>query len=72
MDGEVRDLSLKAAADAALDFPYFDRRYDEELPEAALDDAIARSVVTVEEIVAAFECQLRTAFGPGGKHEHGT
>lgn len=58
-------MILMTAADAALDFAYYDREEDEDLPAGVIEDAIARKVVTPEEIVTAFSRKLHEFLGPG-------
>lgn len=55
---------IATAIDAARDLAYYDRKDDEELGVGDIEDAIAAGEVTIAEIVASFEAELRTALGP--------
>ncbi len=58
-DEALRELILATARDSAIDFAAYDRKEDEELSIDDLSAAIARKVVTVEEIGEAFMASLR-------------
>lgn len=45
---------LDAASDAGVDFIYYDRKEDEDLPPEQIEQAIEHGEITVTEIIAAF------------------
>ena len=59
MDMGLKTKILNCAADAARNFAYYGRKEDEELSPGQLGGAIASGVVTIAEIVEAFEGDLR-------------
>lgn len=50
-------------ADLVLDFLTYNRRNDEDLPEGAIEEAIAGGEITVEEIVDTFKKELIKGIG---------
>ena len=63
-DPELKHHILCVAADLVGEFVYYARRGDEDLPAEALQDAVKRGVVTVEDIVSEFRSGLYEAFQP--------
>jgi hypothetical protein len=59
-----RDEILAAVSDLVVDFLYYDRKEDEELPRGAIEDAVAAGEITVDEIVEAFRSGLGELEGP--------
>jgi len=55
-----RTLILALIADGVADLLYYDRKEDDVLPRGAIEDAIAAGEITIEDMVAAFEQELRT------------
>lgn len=55
----MRDIILGTVCDMVADFLFYDRKNDDELPEGAIEQALAEGVVTVEEIISTFEKELR-------------
>lgn len=53
-----RKLILMTASDAGLWFIAYNRKEDEELPLGAIEEAVERGEVTLDEIVAAFRFSL--------------
>lgn len=45
--------------DTVSDFLYYDRKEDEDLGRDEIDKAVVNGIVTIEEIVAKFESELR-------------
>lgn len=45
---------LAAVSDLAINFLYYDRKEDEELPRGQIEEAIEAGEITVDEIVAKF------------------
>lgn len=54
----VKELILGTVSDLALDFLYYDRKEDEELPRGAIEQAIDDGELTVEDIVRQFRTKL--------------
>ena len=46
-------------SDMVANFLYYDRKEDESLPRGAIQEAVAAGEITVEDIVFAFESELR-------------
>jgi len=55
----MKDLILAAAEDLAVSFIYYDRKEDEDLPRGAIEEAVKKGEITVDEIVSRFEKTLR-------------
>lgn len=53
-----RDVILATAKDAARSFAYYGRKDDEDLPPGAIEEALDREEVTLDEIVDAFRHDL--------------
>jgi hypothetical protein len=51
IEGHITDL--------VSNFLYYDRKEDEDLPRGAIDQAVKDGSITVEQIVAKFESELR-------------
>jgi len=54
----MRQIILDTVSDLAADLLYYDRKDDEELPRGAIEAAVARGEITVDEIVEHFRAQL--------------
>jgi len=54
-----RDYILGLMEDTVADLLYYDRKEDDTLPRGAIEEAIAKGEVTVEEIARHFERHLR-------------
>lgn len=50
---------LNTISDLVLNFTYYDRKEDEELTMEALAEAVEDGTITIEEMVATFEKELR-------------
>lgn len=50
-----RELILAVASDAGMDFMYYNRKDDENLPRGEIEKAIKAGEITVEEILEAFK-----------------
>jgi len=57
-DADIRICILNQAGGLADDFLYYDRKEDEDLPRGVIQDAVKRGVVSLKEIVYAFEKEL--------------
>lgn len=55
MTQELKDV----ITDLVSDFLYYDRKEDEDLPEGEIQSAIERGDLTVNQIAATFERELR-------------
>jgi len=55
----TRELVLGAAEDLVVDFLYYDRKEDEDLPRGAIEAAISMGLVTEQEIIDVFAANLR-------------
>ena len=53
-DEELKAVILGTVEDLVSNFLYYDRKEDEDLPIGAIEDAVKRGVVSVEDIVAQF------------------
>jgi len=49
---------LGSVPDLVSDFLYYDRKGDEDLPVGAIDEAIAKGEVSVDDIVSSFKAAL--------------
>lgn len=56
-----KDLVMDALDQAMNDFFFYNRKIDKELPLRAIERAIARGDVTVEELVTRFKSHLQTS-----------
>jgi hypothetical protein len=54
-----KKLIIGTCKDMVSNFLYYDRKEDEELPRGAIEEAIEAGEITIEEIVKAFEAELR-------------
>jgi hypothetical protein len=61
MSRELKTLVLGTISDLVADFLYYDRKDDEELPCGVIEGAIADGIITIEEMVSAFEKELRNS-----------
>lgn len=55
----MKKLILNTVSDLVLNFTYYNRKEDEDLPCEAIENAIKNGDITIEEIVAKFETELR-------------
>ena len=55
----MNKLVLDSVTDLVSDFLYYHRKEDEELPVGEIERMIRLGKITVEEIVSAFETELR-------------
>ena len=53
-----RELILAKLSDAVVDFVYYDRKEDEELPCGAIQDALARGEITIDDMTTHFRTEL--------------
>jgi len=60
----VRERILDTVDDLAGRFLYYDRKEDGDLPEDAIETAIAAGEITVDEIVGKFRSGLESAMEP--------
>jgi hypothetical protein len=59
----LRKLILTTVGDCVIDFLLYDRKEDEELPQGAIEKAVADKIVTAEEIVWRFrECLFEALY----------
>lgn len=56
-----RDQILAAATDAAVNFIYYDRKNDEDLPPGEIESAIASGEVSITDILKIFHDTLLNA-----------
>ena len=54
----VKELTLGTIRDLVSNLLYYDRKEDEELPRGAIEGAVERGDLTVDEMVAAFRLSL--------------
>lgn len=54
-----RQTILDNVSDMVSNFLYYDRKEDEDLPRGAIEEAISKEEISVEEILKAFETELR-------------
>jgi hypothetical protein len=54
-----RDVILRKTRHILDMFLYYDRKEDDELPVDAIQEAVKQGEITIEEIVEAFETELR-------------
>ncbi len=55
---ELKQLILITVEDVVSNFLYYDRKEDEELGRGAIEKAVKRNVITVDEIVEQFKKSL--------------
>jgi hypothetical protein len=58
MESELRKTIKNTISDMVADLLYYDRKEDDALPMDAIDGAIRRGEITVDEIVAQFRDDL--------------
>jgi len=63
-DEELKDTILGKVEDLVSNFLYYDREEDEDLPPGAIEDAVKRRVVSIEDIVAQFGASLIESLEP--------
>lgn len=51
-------------SDAVSDLLYYDRKGDESLPVGAIDEAVRQGEISIAEMVALFERELREGLQP--------
>ncbi len=62
MNGDdEKQMILGTVEDLVLNFLYYDRREDEDLPRGAIEEALANQYLTVDEIVEQFRKSLTEA-----------
>jgi hypothetical protein len=62
MAKSIKETILLIISDLVADFCYYDRKEDEELSEAQLDQAVADGTVTIDEMVAEFRKHLENTY----------
>jgi hypothetical protein len=60
--GETADAILVRLSDLVNGFFYYDRKEDAELPRGAIEDAVKRGFITVDEMLEHFEKEFRAQF----------
>ena len=55
----MRDTILLTVSDLVSNFLHYDREEDEDLPRDDIEKAIAKGEITIAEIVAEFEKELK-------------
>ena len=63
-DEELKAVILGTVEDLVSNFLYYDREEDEDLPPGAIEDAVKRRVVSIEDIVAQFGASLIESLEP--------
>ena len=58
MPETTKELILNHVDDLVLDFLYYDRKNDEDLPRGAIERALKDGRISIAEIVAKFEACL--------------
>jgi hypothetical protein len=61
----MKQIIINTVKDLCSNFLYYDRKEDEELSAEDLQNAINSGEITIEEIVAEFETNLRNTLGNG-------
>jgi len=56
---DKRELIFNTITDLVSDFLYYDRKEDQALPRGDIQNAIIKGIITVEEIVGAFEDEIK-------------
>jgi hypothetical protein len=56
---DTKELIITTVQDMVSKFLYYDRKDDEELPRGVIEDAVENDIISVDEIIAAFEKELR-------------
>ena len=59
----MKNIILNTVNDLVLDFLYYDRKEDEDLPERSIQKAIEVGDISVKDIVDHFESQLKIGLG---------
>jgi hypothetical protein len=54
-----RERILATTSDLVVDFMYYDRKEDCELPRGAIEEAVENGEITYDEIIAKFSEELR-------------
>ena len=54
----TKEMILGTVSDLVTDLLYYDRKEDEDLPRGAIEKAIETEVITLEEIIKHFSCEL--------------
>jgi len=54
-----KQLILDTVTDMVADFLYYDRKEDEDLPVGDIEKSVSLGIVSIDEIVAKFEAELR-------------
>ena len=50
---------LDTISDLVVNFLYYDRKEDEELPRGAIQEAVANGEISIDEMISAFAAELR-------------
>ena len=58
-----RELILGTVDDLAINFVYYDRKEDEELPTGSVEEALAAGEVTLDELTARFRAGVEKHAG---------
>ena len=58
-DSDIRKKILTTINDLVCDFLYYDRKEDEELSAADIEDAVDDGDITIDDMVKRFESELR-------------
>lgn len=61
----MKEIIINTVKDLSANFLYYDRKEDDELSAEDLENAINSGEITIEEIVAEFESNLRKTLGNG-------
>ncbi len=56
----TKEIILGVTGDLVADFMYYNRKEDEDLPQGAIEKAIATGVITTNEIVEKFRSELES------------
>ena len=59
MSKSRKELIKGTVKDLVSSLLYYDRREDEDLPERAIEEAIEKNEITVQDIVDKFETELK-------------
>lgn len=62
-----REIIFAAVTDLVSDFLYYDRKEDEDLPRDAIEEALEKGEITVEEILDHFAAELCDGLGIDGE-----
>lgn len=54
----MKEKILDTLEDVVMNFLYYDRKSDEDLPMGVIEETIKNGLITVDEIVAKFKAEL--------------